>query len=72
MGLYLNNATENMPKYFMVTVKGSENKAPVELLTHPQRELIYSFSNWSNDAISPVTVLSYLPNLWVNILKNLQ
>ncbi len=56
-----------MAKYFMVTVKGPGNKAKVELLTHPQRQLRYSAFNWANDAISPIT-LSYLPNFWVHIL----
>ncbi len=54
----------------MVTVKGPGNKAPVELLTHPQRQLRYCASNWSNHAISPVTVLSYIRQIMGPFIKN--
>ncbi len=59
-------------KFLMITVKDFGNKALVELLTHLQRTLRYCASNWVNNAISPVTVLSYLLNVWVPILKMLQ
>ncbi len=72
MGPYLKNATEQILKIYMVTVKGPGNKAHVELLRHSQRQLIYGASNWANNAISPVTVLSYLLHLWVHIFKMLQ
>ncbi len=41
----------------MVTVKGPGNKAKVELLTHPQRQLRYVASNWADDAISPYCIV---------------
>ncbi len=36
---------------WMMTVKGPGNKAPVELLTHPQMKLRYRASNWANNAV---------------------
>ncbi len=35
----------------MLTVKGPGNKAPVEILTHPQKQLRYGASNWANNAM---------------------
>ncbi len=61
----------------MVTVKDLGNKAPVELLTHPYRQLRYSASNWANKAmfscycivISAKFMGPYLKNATVKNLK---
>ncbi len=38
----------------MVPVKGPGNKALVDILTHPQKQLRYNASNWANNAISTI------------------
>ncbi len=72
MGPYLNNYIGTFLRICMVIVNGPGNKAPVELLTHPQRQLKYSASNWANNAIFSVYCFFIALKIMGPYLKNVQ